>query len=34
MEPFDSHPDGPTCAARMIGYVRGLLETGRSARTG
>jgi D-psicose/D-tagatose/L-ribulose 3-epimerase len=26
MEPFDYHPDGPTCAARMIGYVRGLLE--------
>lgn len=27
MEPFDYHPDGPTCAARSIGYVQGLLET-------
>jgi sugar phosphate isomerase/epimerase len=27
MEPFDYHPDGPTCAARAIGYVQGLLET-------
>ena len=27
MEPFDYYPDGPTCAARSIGYVRGLLET-------
>ena len=27
MEPFDYHPDGPTCAARSIGYVKGLLET-------
>jgi sugar phosphate isomerase/epimerase len=26
MEPFDYHPDGPTCAARAIGYVRGILE--------
>ena len=26
MEPFVYEPDGPTCAARMIGYVRGLLE--------
>jgi len=26
MEPFIYKPDGPTCAARMIGYVRGLLE--------
>jgi sugar phosphate isomerase/epimerase len=26
MEPFDYHPDGPTCAARAIGYVRGLLD--------
>jgi sugar phosphate isomerase/epimerase len=27
MEPFDYYPDGPTCAARSIGYVRGILET-------
>lgn len=26
MEPFVYLPDGPTCAARMIGYVEGLLE--------
>ena len=26
MEPFIYEPDGPTCAARMIGYVSGLLE--------
>lgn len=26
MEPFDYVPDGPGCAARSIGYVRGLLE--------
>jgi sugar phosphate isomerase/epimerase len=26
MEPFVYQPDGPTCAARMIGYVAGLLE--------
>lgn len=26
MEPFVYEPDGPTCAARMIGYVQGLLE--------
>jgi D-psicose/D-tagatose/L-ribulose 3-epimerase len=26
MEPFIYEPDGPTCAARMIGYVAGLLE--------
>lgn len=26
MEPFVYEPDGPTCAARMIGYVKGLLE--------
>jgi len=26
VEPFDYHPDGPTCAARAIGYLRGLLE--------
>ena len=27
VEPFDYHPDGPTSAARAIGYLRGLLET-------
>jgi len=26
MEPFVYEPDGPTCAARMIGYLAGLLE--------
>ena len=26
IEPFDYVPDGPTCAARAAGYVRGLLE--------
>lgn len=26
MEPFIYEPDGPTCAARMIGYVQGLTE--------
>jgi len=26
VEPFDYQPDGPTCAARAIGYIRGLLE--------
>lgn len=26
IEPFVYEPDGPTCAARAIGYVRGLLE--------
>jgi sugar phosphate isomerase/epimerase len=26
MEPFDYVPDGPTCAARAVGYVQGLLE--------
>jgi len=26
VEPFDYHPDGPTSAARAIGYLRGLLE--------
>ena len=25
-EPFIYEPDGPTCAARMIGYISGLLE--------
>ena len=27
VEPFRYEPDGPTCAARAIGYVRGLLES-------
>ena len=27
VEPFAYLPDGPTCAARAIGYLRGLLET-------
>jgi sugar phosphate isomerase/epimerase len=27
MEPFVYKPDGPSCAARCIGYVQGLLET-------
>ncbi len=27
IEPFDYIPDGPTCAARAIGYIRGILET-------
>jgi D-psicose/D-tagatose/L-ribulose 3-epimerase len=27
MEPFVYEPDGPTCAARMIGYAAGLLES-------
>ena len=26
MEPFDYVPDGPTCAARAIGYVQGVME--------
>ena len=26
IEPFVYVPDGPTCAARAIGYLRGLLE--------
>jgi D-psicose/D-tagatose/L-ribulose 3-epimerase len=26
MEPFIYEPDGPTCAARMIGYISGLRE--------
>lgn len=26
VEPFDYYPDGPTCAARAIGYLRGILE--------
>jgi D-psicose/D-tagatose/L-ribulose 3-epimerase len=27
VEPFEYEPDGPTCAARAIGYLQGLLET-------
>ncbi|HVL73994.1 MAG TPA: sugar phosphate isomerase/epimerase family protein [Beijerinckiaceae bacterium] len=27
MEPFQYVPDGPTCAARAVGYVAGILET-------
>jgi sugar phosphate isomerase/epimerase len=27
IEPFDYVPDGPTCAARAIGYLQGLLES-------
>jgi hypothetical protein len=26
VEPFVYEPDGPTCAARAIGYLQGLLE--------
>jgi sugar phosphate isomerase/epimerase len=26
IEPFDHQPDGPTCAARGIGYIRGILQ--------
>ncbi len=28
VEPFDYVPDGPACAARAIGYLHGLMETG------
>jgi sugar phosphate isomerase/epimerase len=28
VEPFVYEPDGPSCAARAIGYVRGLMEAG------
>jgi D-psicose/D-tagatose/L-ribulose 3-epimerase len=28
VEPFIYQPDGPTCAARAIGYLRGLIEAG------
>jgi sugar phosphate isomerase/epimerase len=27
IEPFIYQPDGPTCAARQIGYIRGVMET-------
>jgi sugar phosphate isomerase/epimerase len=30
VEPFRYEPDGATCAARAIGYVRGLLESLRA----
>ena len=30
IEPFIYEPDGPTCAARAIGFMRGLMETGAS----
>lgn len=30
VEPFVYEPDGPTCAARAIGYLRGLLEATRA----
>lgn len=30
IEPFIYEPDGPTCAARAIGYVRGILDSLRS----
>lgn len=30
VEPFDYRPDGPTCAARAIGYLRGLAESRRA----
>jgi D-psicose/D-tagatose/L-ribulose 3-epimerase len=26
VEPFDYVPDGPTCAARAIGYLKGIVE--------
>jgi D-psicose/D-tagatose/L-ribulose 3-epimerase len=29
VEPFIYQPDGPTCAARAIGYLRGLSEAGK-----
>jgi len=30
VEPFRYEPDGPTCAARAIGYVRGILDSLRA----
>ena len=30
IEPFIYEPDGPTCAARQIGYLRGLIEAGNT----
>jgi sugar phosphate isomerase/epimerase len=32
VEPFIFEPDGPACAARQIGYLRGLLDAMSSAR--
>jgi len=32
VEPFDYRPDGPGCAARAIGYLRGILEETGDAR--
>jgi D-psicose/D-tagatose/L-ribulose 3-epimerase len=29
IEPFIYEPDGPTCAAKAIGYMRGVLEDAR-----
>jgi len=34
VEPFDYVPDGPGCAARAIGYLRGLVEATAEARHG
>ena len=31
VEPFDYRPDGPCCAARAVGYLRGLIEARREA---
>ena len=28
IEPFVYQPDGPSCAARAIGYVRGIMQAG------
>jgi len=33
IEPFDYVPDGPACAARAAGYIKGLLETIDAQRT-
>ena len=33
IEPFIYEPDGPTCAARQIGYLRGLIEAGSMSET-
>jgi len=33
IEPFEYVPDGPACAARAAGYVRGLLEALAPFRT-
>jgi sugar phosphate isomerase/epimerase len=34
VEPFDYVPDGPGCAARAIGYLRGIIEAGTEASRG